>query len=132
MIQVDKLMETYKEFMSLPMEPVIDSEVVSLLFQTEWLRVLMVRRNGTPDRIVIDAEISFPVKMNSDFEKNLSDGFLRDLVLETIKHLKYLLVLADHGYRLGIIGESCLWTASKQFIQAPTTKDFEMLLAFQE
>jgi hypothetical protein len=125
-------MDLYKQFMSEPVEPAIESEMTSLLFQTDWLRVLMVRKNSTPGAISIDAEISFPVETNSDLRDDRSDTFLRNLVLRTIKHLEFLLALANRGYKLGIIGESCLWTASKQFASPPTMNNFEVLLSFQK
>ena len=131
MIQVSELMELYKQFMSEPIEPTIDNERASLLFQTKWLRVLMMRERNSPDAISIDVEISFPLVAHSDLQDETTDALLQDIVLKTIKHLKYLLTLADHGYGLGIIGESCLWTASKRFTQPPTLEEFEVLLAFQ-
>ena len=117
--------------MAVHVEPVTENEAASILFQTDWLRVLMVRKDSTLDIISIDTEISFPVEINFDLSDDTSDAFLRNLVLKTIKRFEYLLTLADHGYRLGIIGESCLWTASKDFAHAPTSADFEALLDFQ-
>lgn len=131
MIRVSDLIEAYKQFMAVHVEPVTENEAASILFQTDWLRVLMVRKDSTLDIISIDTEISFPVEINFDLSDDTSDAFLRNLVLKTIKRFEYLLTLADHGYRLGIIGESCLWTASKDFAHAPTSADFEALLDFQ-
>ena len=124
-------MDAYKHFVSKPFDSPSDSEMVSILFEEDWLRVFMIKRENTPDVISIEVEISFPMELNSDEIIDSSNNLVKNAAQKAIKHLEYLLYLSDYGYEIGVIGESCLWTALRQSTNSLTSEDFEILLAFQ-
>jgi hypothetical protein len=89
-----------------------DGESIESLCETDWTRILLIRTADQPNSIRIEVEISLPKCVTRHASKP-TRAKPRDLVKELITHLKYLLELEDFGFELDLVGEDCLWTASK-------------------
>jgi hypothetical protein len=104
-----------------------DGESTVNLFQSDWTRILLVRSIEKPNEVQIEVESSLP-KFGTA-EVNKTEGVVvGNLVKEMIDQLQYLLKLQESGFTLDVIGQECLWTASKTFDCAPDENMFQLLL----
>ena len=111
MIQASELKERFTRLVSTPVsvaEYNEDGESVSLLFENDWVRILLIRQNGDTN-VTIEVESSIPKneRSTSDTGKLTLNGALN--------HLYYLQALGDNGFTLEVIRQDCLWTATKTF-----------------
>ena len=138
----DELIESFRIFASIEIPAVVDTlgeEITKILFQTKFLRVLMTRRRNEPDVISLDVELSFPFWMDSeshiDYREQVVNSHQADLhefLVVMIHHLEYLLRLRDDGFLLGLIGQGCVWTASKDYQTIPDSEELDLLLSFEQ
>ncbi|MFW9833795.1 MAG: hypothetical protein ACFFEK_07360 [Candidatus Thorarchaeota archaeon] len=138
----DELIESFRSFASIDFPEISDTlgeEITRILLQTRFLRVLMTRRRSEPDIISVDVELSFPFWMDSEShidyseqEVNSHQSELHEFLVAMIHHLEYLLRLRDDGFLLGLIGQGCVWTASKEYQTIPDSEDIDLLLSFEQ
>jgi hypothetical protein len=100
-----------------------DDESVYVLWQNDWVRILTVRDLNTPDLWRIEVEVSLPVGKDPEPGKDVED-FIQHL----IRHLEYLLSLADEGLALSVMSRDNLWTASLELKDIPQDKVFKALI----
>ncbi len=107
-----------------------DGEAVAILFETCWLRILVVQKSENLNQVVIEVEVSFPKCDNEPLPSKVDDVSLDETAILTdmITHLQYLLRLSTIGFELHLIGNDCLWTASKILVEKPNTELFSLLL----
>jgi hypothetical protein len=138
----DELIESFRSFASIDFPEISDTlgeEITRILFQTRFLRVLMTRRRNEPNVISVDVELSFPFWMDSESQIDYSEQEvsshqveLHEFLVAMIHHLEYLLRLRDDGFLLGLIGQGCVWTASKEYQTIPDSEDLDLLLSFEQ
>jgi hypothetical protein len=109
-------------------------ESVAILCQSEWVRILVIQRQDPADLVSIEVELSLPARSTtvpSDTrEKGVSEKTERDtkvLANQVIEHLRYMTQLQDEGFILDLIGQECLWTASRNLQESPRREFFELL-----
>jgi hypothetical protein len=127
------LSKLYTEYVSIPADKLEfneDGESVTTLHETSWVRILIVRRKTAQGIVSIEVEMSLPTcSSEPDSQKRVGpDCLMRDVVLDTIDHMSYLLELNDLGFDLDVLGHDCLWTAAKSFGEAPESGLFEQLI----
>lgn len=133
----DQLAKRYSELMAgldglLSMS---DGEVIGVLYQSEWLRILLVR--GSEEEAGVGTSITVELSLSrcasdsgggSTSPDGLSyhdaDRFLTDMV----RHLEYLRSLAQHGFSLNVIREDCLWAATLPTPEPPDKAVFQALV----
>ncbi|MHA1961501.1 MAG: hypothetical protein ACW99U_14865 [Candidatus Thorarchaeota archaeon] len=127
------LSKRYTESVSAPIEKLEfneDGESVTTLLETSWVRILLVRRKNAQSTVSIEVEMSLPTcTSDPDSQKRVGpDCLMRDVVLDTIDHMSYLLELNDLGFDLDVLGHDCLWTAARSFTKTPESGLFEQLV----
>ena len=133
----DQLAKRYSELMAgldglLSMS---DGEVIGVLYQSEWLRILLVR--GSEEEAGVGTSITVELSLSrcacgsgggSTSPDGLSyhdaDRFLTGMV----RHLEYLRSLAQHGFSLNVIREDCLWAATLPTSEPPDKAVFQALV----
>ena len=68
----------------------------------------------------------------SEQEVNSHQADLHEFLVVMIHHLEYLLRLRDDGFLLGLIGQGCVWTASKDYQTIPDSEELDLLLSFEQ
>ncbi len=138
MISISELIKRYSELSGVPDDKLSfneNGESLSILCQSEWVRILVIRRLNTPDQVTIEVELSFPTRVHTkkvetneeaDIEANSTKDTLA-LLEEAVTHLRYLAKLHDRGFALDVIGQECLWTAFRDFNNTPDAEMFELL-----
>jgi hypothetical protein len=138
MIEVTNLMDKYKQITTSPLNPANmtdEGDSISVLCQTNWIRIVLVRKLDEPNVVTIEVESSLPKcagvysspKTNSN-STELLEMDDRELLTGMITHLQYLQRLHDSGFELEIIGPDCLWTAYSDFKSMPNRKTFDALV----
>lgn len=130
MMQASELRSKYQELVSAPITITDyneDGESVSLLFENEWIRILVIRQNDAPD-VTIEVESSLPQKCgtNSSGPKPSKDEIMK-ILHGALNHLQYLLELGRIGFNLEVISQDCLWTATQIFSKEIDLSVFEKL-----
>jgi hypothetical protein len=130
MMQASELKNKYRELVSAPVtitEYNEDGESVSLLFENEWVRILVIRQNDVSD-ITIEVESSLPQKCGtSPSSSKSSKKETKQILLGALNHLQYLQELGEIGFDLEVISQDCLWTASQIFTKEIDLSVFEKL-----
>ncbi|MFW9945098.1 MAG: hypothetical protein ACFFB7_08880 [Candidatus Sifarchaeia archaeon] len=98
-------------------------ESITLVWKTNWVAISLVRKLTFPISLSIQAEISMPVPTDDD--DSINYAALPDVV---ILHMGYLRTLIDGGFDVQVIGEECLWVASKDFKEIPSPEILDMLM----
>lgn len=137
-MSISELIKRYSKLSEVPEDKLSfneNGESLSILCQSEWVRILVIRRLNTPDQVTIEVELSFPTRVHAvkaetteetDIEANATNDTLA-LLEEAVTHLRYLAKLHDRGFALDVIGQECLWTAFRDFSSTPDTEMFELL-----
>ncbi len=100
-----------------------EEESVCVLWQDDWVRILTVRDLNTLDLWRIEVEVSLPAS------KEPAPGIdVEKYIHNLIKHLEYLLRLADEGLELCVISRDSLWTAYLELSNIPNDEVFEALI----
>jgi hypothetical protein len=122
------LVEKYNEMSRSDLVPSAlnqEGELILTLCKTSWVRVLIVRKYSAPDSI--EVELSLP-----DCDASGMNPYPREHVDTLLsgmkKHLEYLERLLHEGFRLDLIGNDCLWTASYEMDESPENEFFELLV----
>ncbi len=113
-------------------EPVKNSndESVSVLYSTEWVKIMIVRDQQSPEICFIEVEISLPPCTidPSTCTEALHNSTAREFIEDTISHLKYLLRLEEAGLLIGILSAEGIWSASLAVREHPDERLFEALI----
>ena len=134
MTDVPEMASKYAELMKAPVDEATvneNGESLSTLCQSEWVRILVIRRPEIPDHVTIEVEISLPSPVAHTTDADRSDSDVKDngtdLLHHAIEHLHYLSRLRNNGFALDVVGQECLWTAFRDFTEAPAPDVFDLL-----
>jgi hypothetical protein len=109
-----------KEILNEPIDASPDlPESVSVLFQDDWVRILVVRSVEAPDLVTLEIESSLPLHTRNSHSRSEENSKARELLRGTIRTLEYFLRLQESGFQLDIIGQDCMWTAHMDFSECP-------------
>ncbi|MHA1864493.1 MAG: hypothetical protein ACTSWA_12045 [Candidatus Thorarchaeota archaeon] len=132
MVIASELLQWYNEIISGPVssDTCISGECVSMLYETSWVKVMVVRYQIAPDICSIEVEFSFPdcvievVFPSPAPEQEQAQKYIES----TVDYMKYLLKLKNAGFSLGILSLEGIWSAVLQIKGTPEVKLFESLL----
>jgi hypothetical protein len=134
MTDIPEMTRKYAELMEAPVDEVTvneNGESLSTLCQSEWVRILVIRRPSTPDLVTIEVEISLPSPVGHASDTDGTDSEVEnngtDLLHQAIEHLHYLSRLRSNGFTLDVVGQECLWTAFRDFTETPVSDVFDLL-----
>jgi len=134
MTDIPEMTRKYAELMEAPVDEATvneNGESLSTLCQSEWVRILVIRRPSTPDLVTIEVEISLPSPVGKASDTDETDSEAEDngtdLLHQAIEHLHYLSRLRTNGFTLDVVGQECLWTAFRDFTETPVSDVFDLL-----
>ena len=133
------LMDRYRQLMATPLTPATLNDVgesISILHQTKWIRILLIRRVAVPNSALIEVELSLPqsAKDPAGEVMNLSiqgEALRKDAAMllgEMIPQLQYMLRLKEGGFILDVIENNCMWIVSRRFNEMPKEELFQLLV----
>ena len=102
-----------------------EGELILTLCKTSWVRVLVIRKSSAPDSI--EVELSLP-DCDAFGMRPYPREYVDTLLWGVKKHLDYLERLLSKGFRLDLVGNDCLWTASYEIDESPKVEFFELLV----
>ena len=125
-----KLLQRYNEIISGPVDSdtCISGECVSMLYETSWIKVMVVRYQVAPDTCSIEVEFSFPDCVIEVVFPSPVQEQAQKYIESTVDHMKYLIKLKDAGFSLGILSLEGIWSAVIRIKENPDVKLFESLL----
>jgi len=136
MLMALELLQRYNEILSGPVasDACISGECVSMLCETSWVKMMVVRYEVAPEICSIEIEFSLPNRViEIDFPSTAAtQEQAREYVENTIDHLKYLIKLQEVGFSLGILAPEGIWSAVIKIKENPDEKLFEDLLPPEE
>jgi hypothetical protein len=134
MTDIPEMANKYAELMDAPVDEATvneNGESLSTLCQSEWVRILVIRRPDTPEHVTIEIEISLPSPAVHATGADGTDSGAKDngtdLLHQAIEHLHYLSRLRNNGFTLDVVGQECLWTAFRDFSEPPASAVFDLL-----
>jgi hypothetical protein len=65
--------------------------------------------------------------MREKDDMEIAERDTKVLANQVIEHLSYMTLLQDEGFTLDLIGQECLWTASRDLKESPHQEFFELL-----
>lgn len=126
---VSDLQQRYQQIMEAPLKNGV-VESVSLLFCSDWVRIMIIRDSQLADVCSMEVELSMPSCVidpsptESESQQELAVSFIEQM----ISHLEYLLKLKQSGFLLCILSADCVWSASMDIQECPNRSFFEMLI----
>ncbi len=134
MADIPEMAKEYAELVKAPIDEAAvneNGESLSTLCQSEWVRILLIRRPSTPDLVTIEVEMSLPSHFVQASDADEPDTEFKDngtdLLHQAIEHLHYLSRLRNNGFTLDVVGQECLWTAFRDFTEPPASDMFDLL-----
>ncbi|MFW9845879.1 MAG: hypothetical protein ACFFD6_03975 [Candidatus Thorarchaeota archaeon] len=137
MADVSELMKRYEHLIGTPSKELRfneNGESVAILCQSDWVRILVIQYQDPANLVSIEVELSLPTRsmkvQSGEYGSKVSKETTADtrmLAEQVMEHLRYMTNLQDHGFDLDVIGQECLWTASKDFQESPSQNVFELL-----
>jgi hypothetical protein len=126
---ISSLQQRYQQIMEEPMKDSVN-ESVSLLFNNDWVRIMIIRDSQSADVCSIEVEVSVPSCMidPSSIESESQQELAITFIEQTISHLEYLLKLRELGFLLGILSTDCVWSATLEVHECPDRGFFQMLM----
>ncbi|MFW9958326.1 MAG: hypothetical protein ACFFCT_09645 [Candidatus Odinarchaeota archaeon] len=129
MITSTELLQRYRGIISEPIKGDLD-ESITLLYKTDWVKIMIVRDAQSSEPCSIEIEITLPpciIEPSTD-DADSQKGVARKFIEDTISHLEYLLRLEEAGLILGIISVEGIWSASLLVCNSPDETFFEVLI----
>jgi len=126
------LFQRYNDVISGPVvsDTCISGECVSKLLETPWVKIMVIRYQMAPKISTIEIEVSLPnciieptcPSTSTEQEK------ARKFIDTNLDHLKYLLILQNAGFSLGILSTEGIWSAVLKIKENPDLELFKTLL----
>ncbi|MFX1481983.1 MAG: hypothetical protein ACFFCP_02220 [Promethearchaeota archaeon] len=88
-----------------------EEESVSVLYENDWVRILAIRTITPPEEKRIEVEVSIPPNSVSFQSVDPANHEIRRFIQNLIRHLEYLLNLADAGLKLALMTREGIYTA---------------------
>jgi hypothetical protein len=129
MITSMQLLQQYRQIVEEPLEDESE-ESVSLLFRTDWVKIMIIRNPQSPESPSIEVEISLPPCTIEPIRNDDTscDENARKFIEDTIAHFVYLLRLQEAGLALGILSTEGIWSACIDVRDCPDESFFESLI----
>ncbi len=105
-----------------------DEECISILYENDWVRILGVRNTDNPEEKRIEVEVSLPLGSVSTPLDDITGIEVESFIQNLIKHLEYLLSLADSGFTLDVMTREGIYTAHLELENSPSDTMFDVLL----
>ncbi len=126
------LMHKYNEIILSPIDSsaCVSGECASMLYNSEWVTILVIRSPKLGEPHSIEVEVSFPICVidpNSS-SSGIQQKEAREFTYSTINYLNYLLKLQDSGFTLGIISAEGIWSAVIEIKEALDESFFEKII----
>lgn len=132
MLMASELLQRYNMIISGPVlsDTCISGECVSMLCETSWVKMMVVRYQVAPNICSIEIEFSLPNRViEIAFPSTAAaQKQAHEYIDSTVDHLKYLLKLQKAGFSLGILAPEGIWSAVLKIKGNPDVKLFEALL----
>ncbi|TFH06324.1 MAG: hypothetical protein E4H14_11040 [Candidatus Thorarchaeota archaeon] len=132
MILASDLLERFHSLISTPVvsDTCISGECVSMLVETAWVKIMVIRYQVAPKICTIEIEVSLP---NCIIEPTYPSTAAkqeesRQFINSSLAHLKYLLRLQEVGFSIGILSDEGIWSAVLKIEGEPDEKLFETIL----
>ena len=127
----EKLLQKYHEILSTPIDDTmcLSGECVSMLYCSDWVKMMVVRSEDATIGHSIEVEVSFPacvIELNSH-SSNSKQNEAQQFIDHTIIHLKYLLGLQSLGFTIGIISMEGIWSAILEIREQPDDSLFKKI-----
>lgn len=135
-VEYSDLLTAYHQLLAVSRDQFLEEErsnFVVTLYETESLRILMIRTGEDHHLVRIETEVTFPLRIpNLNSIQDIYTGpvqnkVLKPLLEEMSAYLKYLRTLSDAGFKLEILGEEGVWIASCTLKNPPTKKLYSLL-----
>lgn len=137
-MKFSNLVKGYRQLISKPIKSALTDdhpERVVTIHETLWLKILLIRSLKDPDLVRLVVEVSFPnwvyalpVVLNNEKIIKEKSRRLPDVLKEMVIHLEYLHKLSDVGFRLELLAEEGIWSASTELKQPPSKELFKALI----
>jgi hypothetical protein len=108
-MNISEIRERYEAFKSIPLSnlsPMDEGEYVQILSENPWIRAVLVRTQDS-----VRMELEFQTSPTSIQEKLEVDHLA--VLEEFLSRMEMLHELANLGFEIDILEDSCVWTASK-------------------
>ncbi|MFW9925205.1 MAG: hypothetical protein ACFFDM_00405 [Candidatus Thorarchaeota archaeon] len=105
-----------------------EEEYVSVLCESEWVRILAVRSTDSPNVRRIEVEVALPPQSIANVPDDIVGPEVRNFVQNLIKHMEYLLRLDEAGLTLGVMTRDGIYTACLDLVNDPPDSMFDTLL----
>jgi len=126
------LLQKYHDLVSGPVasDTCISGECVSMLLETPWVKIMVVRYQVAPKICTIEIEVSLPhcIIDPSCPSITVRQEEARNFIDSNLVHLKYLLTLQEAGFSLGILSTEGIWSAVLKIKGDPGLELFNTLL----
>ena len=97
-----------------------NGEYYNIVYETDWVRVLLIRSNENPRFLTIDIEITLPNQciyneLNQDeIAKSEYQNLMKETLIALKKHIDYIVELQENGFTIEMFGREFLYSASKE------------------
>ncbi|TFF91811.1 hypothetical protein EU545_02845 [Candidatus Thorarchaeota archaeon] len=103
-------------------------EAIEVIYQNDWLRMVVATDPSLSDRLFLAVEICIPNVGTTNRTRRDDTSQTLSVLRGMIEHLEYLCRLSTAGFNLQIIREDCLWTATRFLPISPEVDDFRVLV----
>ena len=132
MVIATDLLQKYQNLISNPVqsEGCVSGECVTILHETSWTKIMVIRYQITPEICTIEIEVSLPhcivdpIYPSDDARQEEA----RDFINEHLNHLNYLLRLQNTGFSLGVFSTESIWSAVLKIEGTPDVALFEAII----
>jgi hypothetical protein len=136
-VEYSDLVNGYRQLTKEPIDSSLSedyTERVLTVHETAWLNILLIQSRTHADLVRLVVEVSFPdwlygapLLFNNDEKLNETSPILQNVLKELLSHLEYLQRLSDRGFRLALLVEEGIWTASTIIREPPSKELFTVL-----
>ncbi|MFW9908038.1 MAG: hypothetical protein ACFFEF_05645 [Candidatus Thorarchaeota archaeon] len=105
-----------------------DGQHLDIVFQDNWIRIILLRDRYDSKSISIEVELSIPYIDTGSSSFSNADESISKILAHSIDCLHYIQRLGEIGFELELVGRELLWSASKKYDEVPDLQVFQMLL----
>lgn len=122
----EKILRAYEQLFAAPLSSELGHTNQSLVMSDEdGVRIILTR---TKELVELDVEISRPRLETTEMDNaDKMTEKCRDAALRSIRHLEFLVYLADHGFSLSAEESEFLWIASMVLTEPPSDSLLQQL-----
>ena len=109
-----ELEERYRHLMSMPFSSLSfagEDQYSGILLDQNLIRILLIRYSSDDNRFKVEVELQMTPQEQARKYKETKNQMLQSI----ITYIQYLIPLIHIGFELDIVGNSCIWSLSKEF-----------------